>query len=110
MLPLPLVSPFPFQTNSPLLGLVQAKINALSSFPLLPPLSPNPLQTMYDALSPLQQYMFQQLTVLHGSTGSTGDKAAAISGLGERQEPWMRKSHPQHAQREIYRPAMVVYC
>ena len=65
---------------------------------------------MYDALSPLQQYMFQQLTVLHDSTSSTGDKAAAISGLGERQEPWMRKSHPHHAQREIYRPAMVVYC
>jgi len=40
------------------------------------------VQAGYDALTPLQQYQYQQLRVLASASSATGDKATAISGLG----------------------------
>ena len=40
------------------------------------------IQAGYDALTPLQQYQFQQLRTLASTLCATGDKATAITGLG----------------------------
>ena len=49
--------------------------------PVFPSISTD-TQVMYEALSPLQQYQYQQIRILATPSSTTGDKAAAISGLG----------------------------